>query len=50
MNKLLEEITIPIYFIQRKKNKIIIDIESITDEFNEKLSEIIKNPKNYLEI
>jgi hypothetical protein len=44
-----EEISVPIYFRQDGK-KIIIDEESIFDEFNDKLKEVIKNPKKFLEV
>jgi len=44
-----EEIVIPIYFYE-KNGKINIDVESITEEFNEKLNEVIENPKKFLEI
>jgi hypothetical protein len=44
-----EEITIPIYFYL-KEGKIIIDIESMQDEFNQKLSEVLENPSKFLEV
>lgn len=49
IKKVKEEITIPIYFYQKGK-KIVIDEESIRDEFENKLKEVIENPKRFLEI
>ena len=44
-----EEICVPIYFYE-KDNKVIIDIEGITKEFNRNLDDVIRSPKKYLEI
>lgn len=50
IGELKEEITIPIYFQQKDNGKIIIDIESIRDEFDDKLEQVVANPKKFLEV
>jgi hypothetical protein len=50
INKIKEEIQVPIYFLQEDNGEIIIDEESMTDEFNMKLEEVKKNPKKFLEV
>jgi hypothetical protein len=44
-----EIIEVPIYFAVMDKGKIVIDEESIRDVFEEKLEEIVKNPKKFVE-
>jgi hypothetical protein len=50
MNSYIEEgyIHIPIYYMVDKK-KIIINTESMLEDFNEKVSIIEENPKKYVE-
>jgi hypothetical protein len=50
INKIKEEIQVPIYFYQKDNGTIVIDVEGITDEFNNKLDEVVKNPKKFLEV
>ena len=50
INKIKEEIQVPIYFYQKDNGEIVIDVEGITDEFNNKLDEVVKNPKKFLEV
>ena len=45
-----EEIVIPIYFQINDKDEVIIDVEGIEDEFRDKLSRIVENPFEFLEI
>ena len=50
MGSYIEEgyIHIPIYYTKEKR-KIVVDIDSIREEFNEKLGIVVSNPKKYVE-
>lgn len=41
-------IHIPIYYTKEKK-KIIVDIDSIIEDFDEELGKVFKEPKKYVE-
>ena len=43
-----ETIEVPIYYMENDDGDKIVDEESIEEEFNRKLKEIVKNPKRYL--
>ena len=51
INKIKERIEVPIYFYQEDGDgKIVIDEESMTEEFNEKLEKLKKYPEKFLEV
>jgi hypothetical protein len=45
-----EFINIPIYYYLDELNIIHLDLDSINEEFNKLLDEVVLNPQNYIKV
>lgn len=45
----MEEIRIPIYYSYNDEGEVIIDTDSMADDFNIILNEVLKNPQDFLD-
>lgn len=43
-----KKIIVPIYYIYDENGNIKIDVESMQEEFNNLLNEVVLNPQNYI--